>query len=149
MHEGSTVEIYDPDMETARSKWIGLSETQLIIGNSKSAPGREPRVIPLESITDVVQGCRGVRAGSARDAPWRSFCIALGAQGRVQCVAASCVPSADASVARRLVNARALCSDADAAMWTVGLRMIVAELARKPLSPVRRANSADVALSKP
>jgi len=35
-----------------------------------------------------------------------------------------------------------LCSDADAAMWTVGLRMIVAELARKPLSPVRCANSA-------
>ena len=43
---------------------------------------------------------------------------------------------------RRLVNARALCSDADAAMWTVGLRMIVAEFARKPLSPVRCANSA-------
>ena len=99
MHEGSTVDIYDPDMETARSKWIGLSETQLIIANSKSAPGREPRVIPLESITDVVQGCRGVRAGSAREAPWRSFCIALGAQGRVQCVAVSCVPSAAASVA--------------------------------------------------
>ena len=35
-----------------------------------------------------------------------------------------------------------LCSDADAAMWTVGLRMIVAELARKPLSPVRCANNA-------
>ena len=113
MHEGSTVDIYtdpDPDsytdqdsyirdMETTRSKWIGLSETRLIIGNSKSAPGREPRVIPLESITDVVQGCRGVRAGSAPEAPWRSFCIALGAQGRVQCVAASCVPSAAASVA--------------------------------------------------
>ena len=109
MHEGSTVDIYDPDMETTRSKWIGLSETQLIIGNSKSAPGREPRVIPLESITDVVQGCRGVRAGSAPEAPWRSFCIALGAQGRVQCVAASCVPSAAVSVVgRRLVNARAV-----------------------------------------
>ena len=109
MHEGSTVDIYDPDMETTRSKWIGLSETQLIIGNSKSAPGRETRVIPLESITDVVQGCRGVRAGSAPEAPWRSFCIALGAQGRVQCVAASCVPSAAASVVgRRLVNARAV-----------------------------------------